>query len=90
MNATGLALGVDIGGTKIAIGLVAPDGRIIASEVFPTEAEQGFDRAVRHICDTAKRLLRLIIRARSISPVWALAVPDPWPRSAERSTIPIP
>ena len=58
MKATGLALGVDIGGTKIATGLVAADGRIIANEAFPTEAELGFDRAVRRICDTAERLLR--------------------------------
>jgi len=59
MNATGPALGVDIGGTKIAIGLVAADGRIIASEVLPTEAELGFDRAVRRICETFERLLHL-------------------------------
>ncbi len=59
MSATGLALGVDIGGTKIATGLVAADGRILASEVFPTEAEQGFDRAVRCICNAAEQLLRL-------------------------------
>ena len=58
MNSNGLAIGVDIGGTKIATGLVSADGLIIGSEVFPTEAEKGFDRAVRRICEAAERLLR--------------------------------
>ena len=59
MKATDLALGVDIGGTKIAIGLVAADGRILASETFPTEAARGFDRAVRRLGEAGERLLRL-------------------------------
>lgn len=51
------ALGVDIGGTKIAIAAVDGAGTIVASDVIPTEAELGFDRAVGRISDTAERLL---------------------------------
>lgn len=35
------ALGVDVGGTKIAAGLVTPEGRVLAREVIPTLPERG-------------------------------------------------
>jgi glucokinase len=47
------ALGIDIGGTKIALGVVAHDGRILAQSVIPTDARQGFDSAVQRIRDAA-------------------------------------
>lgn len=36
-----VAIGVDIGGTKIALGVVADDGRLLASRQIPTPARQG-------------------------------------------------
>jgi glucokinase len=33
---------IDIGGTKIALGLVSEEGRILRQAVFPTEPERGF------------------------------------------------
>ena len=39
-------IGVDIGGTKIAIAAVSPAGVILARTSFPTEPELGFGRAV--------------------------------------------
>lgn len=44
-----LAAGVDIGGTKIAVGVVDAAGRILAERAFPTEAALGFDRGVARI-----------------------------------------
>ena len=42
MPATGgLAIGVDLGATKIAAALVASDGRILASNQTPTEPADG-------------------------------------------------
>jgi glucokinase len=41
---------VDIGGTKIAVGLVSPEGRILAQEVSPTAAERGVDEGLERIC----------------------------------------
>lgn len=39
--------GVDIGGTKIAVGVVDRTGTILAKNEFATEAERGFDHAMR-------------------------------------------
>lgn len=44
-----LAAGVDIGGTKIAVGLVDAAGEIAAQVSFPTEAALGFERGVERI-----------------------------------------
>lgn len=43
------AVGVDIGGTKIAIAVVDELGSILARTVLATEAELGFDRAVQRM-----------------------------------------
>ncbi len=51
------AIGVDIGGTKIAVAAVASSGVILARRVFPTEAGQGFDRAVDRIGDAIEEAL---------------------------------
>jgi len=53
-----LALGIDIGGTKIALGLVDREGRIVQSEVMATEAAAGFERAVSRIVEASRELLR--------------------------------
>jgi glucokinase len=43
----GYAVGIDIGGTKIAAGVVTSDGRILRKETSPTPQNQ--DHLVRHI-----------------------------------------
>ena len=44
-----LAVGVDIGGTKIAVGAVAGAGTVLARRTIPTEAEAGFDAAIMNV-----------------------------------------
>lgn len=51
------ALGVDIGGTKIAVAAVDDRGKIHAREAITTEAEQGFPRAISRIAVAADRVL---------------------------------
>ncbi len=41
--------GVDIGGTKIAVGVVDPAGRVLAKNECATEVERGFDDAMRQV-----------------------------------------
>jgi len=41
--------GVDIGGTKIAVGVVDQEGHILAKKECPTEAPRGFDHAMRQV-----------------------------------------
>lgn len=40
---------VDIGGTKLAVGVVDEDGRVIEKTEVPTNAARGFDHAMREI-----------------------------------------
>lgn len=42
-------IGIDLGATKIALGLVAPDNRIAARRRFPTEAARGPESVVERI-----------------------------------------
>jgi len=51
----GLIGAVDIGGTKIAVGVVHPDGVILSSEQCPTLPEQGFDAALQRIAAMLQR-----------------------------------
>jgi glucokinase len=39
-------IGVDIGGTKIALGLVNENGEIVCREKYPTQAENGFESII--------------------------------------------
>jgi glucokinase len=51
---------VDIGGTKIAIGIVDDAGRVCAREEFPTAPEDGFDAAMTQIAQRLTRTRRAL------------------------------
>jgi glucokinase len=51
------ALGVDIGGTKMAVAVVDARGTILARGTLATEADQGFPRAVRRLIASVEQLL---------------------------------
>jgi glucokinase len=45
-----LVLGLDVGGTKLAAGVVAGDGRVLSMEVAPSRVEEGPDAMIeRHL-----------------------------------------
>lgn len=52
------ALGIDIGGTKIAIGVVAADGRVLASRRVATESHRGPPEATRRIAQAVRQTLQ--------------------------------
>jgi glucokinase len=52
-----VVLGVDIGGTKIAMAVVTPQGEVLTRDAIPTAAEQGFDDGMRRITALAERSL---------------------------------
>jgi glucokinase len=56
LNTTNHAIGIDIGGTKMAVALIRSGGQILDRVVLPTEAELGFDRAVRRLIDSIETL----------------------------------
>lgn len=51
------AIGIDIGGTKIALAAVDGSGRLLAQTSLATEAERGFPRAVGRIIEAIDGLL---------------------------------
>jgi glucokinase len=46
---------VDIGGTKIAVGVVDANGRVLAKAECPTDVPQGFNRAMQQVNETLAR-----------------------------------
>jgi glucokinase len=58
MESTGTyAIGIDVGGTKMAIGLVRNDGRLIEAANLPTESVKGQENAALRIRQCIKELL---------------------------------
>src|SRR5687767_5432949 len=56
---SGYAIGIDVGGTKIATGLVRfPEGKILACDIRPTLPERGAAAVLDEICDTAETMAR--------------------------------
>jgi glucokinase len=54
------AIGIDVGGTKIAAGLVAlGSGQVLSRRVTATEAERGGEAVLRDVLELAKELLAL-------------------------------
>lgn len=50
-------LGIDLGGTKMALATARPDGTFIRAERLPTEARHGAEQAFRRALDTGLRLV---------------------------------
>lgn len=55
-NPAARAVGVDLGGTKTAVAAVDGTGAIRARLTLPTEAELGFDRAVRRLGEAIEQV----------------------------------
>jgi len=55
-SSTSLAIGIDLGGTDIKGGLVAPDGAIVHQTLISTEAERGVDHVIDRIIHLARQL----------------------------------
>ena len=70
-------LGVDIGGTKIAMAAVTPQGQMLARCSMPTEAERGFDDGVRRILSLADEVLAQAGRPRSALQAVGVGCPGP-------------
>ncbi len=65
MSAARKAIGVDIGGTKMAVAAVDARGAILARETLPTDAAQGFGPAVARLVESIGRILQQVGWARS-------------------------
>ncbi len=54
-----MRLGIDLGGTKIAFGLLDEDGKILYFEKIETEKDKGYDHVKEKILDTVIRVLSI-------------------------------
>lgn len=52
-----VVLGVDIGGTKVAVGLVRPDGVVLETATTPTPATQGAAAVIAAVRDVSRALV---------------------------------
>lgn len=50
-------LGIDIGGTKLAVGVAAEDGRLLSTGLAPTHASDGPDAVIGRVVELANRAL---------------------------------
>jgi glucokinase len=53
-----LIVGIDVGGTKVAGGLVTQKGRLVESQVVPTYADKGFNKSYEQIIHLIGGLVR--------------------------------
>ena len=70
-RAEGLFLGVDVGGTTTAAGLVAPDGRVLLSRSQPTHGPRGGAAVERLLALTAEIARLPLARERGLAGVGA-------------------
>lgn len=56
MRSTGVTIGVDLGGTKVAAGLVFPDGQVVIEVSAPTPAREGPSAVIGAVVDLIARL----------------------------------
>jgi glucokinase len=57
MSARGFVLGIDFGGTKMALATADAGGAILQQEVLATLAEQGAEQAIARAIDTGRQLV---------------------------------
>ena len=49
-------IGIDLGGTNIAVGLVDDSGKILADLSVPTKAERNWREIVKDMADVSKKV----------------------------------
>jgi len=83
-----LFLGIDLGGTKIAAGVVDRGGRILARQYRQTEASEGPQAVLRCLIDATTQLLAA--DGIDLSRVSAIGVAAPGPIDARRGVVTAP
>lgn len=80
-----MRIGVDVGGTNIAVGLVDNSGHILATGSRPTRAERGYEAIAK---DIAELSLELIERSNfSINDVEAMGIGVPGVADSEKGIV---
>ncbi len=80
-----LFIGIDLGGTNIAAGLVDESGKILASDSVPTGAERGSDAIISDMADLAKRIAEK--NGYKISDIDAIGIGAPGTIDTDRGVV---
>jgi glucokinase len=75
-------LGIDLGGTKIAIACARLDGRVLAEERIPTLQGEGPEKNLERIREEAGKILDRAGVARVELAAVGVSIPGPWDREA--------
>ncbi len=71
-----LIIGIDVGGTKVAGGLVTQKGRLVESQIVPTRADGGFSKSYGQITHLIGRLVRAAGGAANVGGI-GICAPGP-------------
>lgn len=77
--------GVDLGGTKIHIGLIKKDGSIISEKTIPTHVQNGAENGIKNIIETILELLK--VSKISIDDLKGIGIGSPGPLDSEKGVI---
>src|SRR2546428_7035572 len=77
-------VGVDVGGTKVAGGLLSPKARLLHSRIVPTRADRGFKASFRQILNLIDRM---VSRAGGKEKVAGIGICAPGPLSPQKGLI---
>jgi glucokinase len=72
-----LIVGIDVGGTKVAGGLVTPKGRLVSSLTVPTRAAQGFASSFGQVVRVIERLVHRAGGEKNVQGI-GLCAPGPF------------
>jgi glucokinase len=75
-------LGIDLGGTKIAVACARLDGRILADERIPTRPHEGPEKNLDRVRETVGKLLDRAGVDRSDLAAAGVSIPGPWDHQA--------
>jgi len=81
-SATSPILGIDLGGTKIAIACARLNGRVLAERRIPTRPEEGPEKNLERALDTAGRVLDQAGAAKVELAAVGVSIPGPWDHDA--------
>ncbi len=79
-----LCIGIDLGGTNLKLGLVTPEGRIVAKRSVPTEADRGPDHVLGRMAEAARDIAR---DADDAATVRAVGVGAPGPLDTKAGVV---
>ncbi len=83
------AIGVDLGGTKVATALTDIHGHILQRAEVPTGAREGAEAVISRIVESIRTVMNTVVDGRKVSPeeVLGIGIGSPGPLDARRGIV---